>query len=78
MFKYFFILLLSFTLVISCSIKEKVELEVIPEESAIAIYEEAVIALTNGEAFFAANKFREVESLMPQSKWAAKASLMAC
>ena len=78
MFKYFFILLLSFTLVTACSKKEKVELDVIPEESAIAAYEEAVIALNNGQAFFAANKFREVESLMPQSKWAAKASLMAC
>jgi len=56
-------------------------LEVSPEptdqEIAIAIYYEAVEALKEGDAFYAAKKFREVESLMPQDKWASKASLMA-
>ena len=56
-------------------------LEVSPEptdqEIAIAIYYEAVEALMEGDAFYAAKKFREVESLMPQDKWASKASLMA-
>ena len=56
-------------------------LEVSPEptdqEIAITIYYEAVEALMEGDAFWAAKKFREVESLMPQDKWASKASLMA-
>jgi len=56
-------------------------LEVSPEptdqEIAITIYYEAVEALIEGDAFYAAKKFREVESLMPQDKWASKASLMA-
>ena len=41
------------------------------------IYAEAVKALKKGDAFYAAKKFKEVESLMPQDKWASKASLMA-
>ena len=46
-------------------------------ELAVTIYYEAVEALKEGDAFFAGKKFREVESLMPQDKWASKASLMA-
>ena len=34
-------------------------------------------SLKEGDAFYAAKKFKEVESLMPQSKWASKSSLMA-
>ena len=34
-------------------------------------------ALKKGDAYFAKRKFKEAEALMPQSKWAAKASLMA-
>ena len=60
---------------------ESSKLEVSPEptdqEIAISIYYEAVEALMEGDAFYAAKKFREVESLMPQDKWASKASLMA-
>ena len=60
---------------------ESSKLEVSPEptdqEIAITIYYEAVEALMEGDAFWAAKKFREVESLMPQDKWASKASLMA-
>ena len=56
-------------------------LEVSPEptdqEIAISIYYEAVEALMEGDAFYPEKKFREVESLMPQDKWASKASLMA-
>lgn len=47
------------------------------QEIAIVIYYEAVEALQEGDAFYAQKKFREVESLMPQDKWASKASLMA-
>ena len=47
------------------------------EEMAIIVYEDVVEALKRGDSYFAAKKFREVESLMPQGEWAAKASLMS-
>ena len=46
-------------------------------EIAISIYYEAIESLQRGDAFYAAKKFREVENLLPQDKWASKASLMA-
>jgi len=79
MYKNFLILLFALIFLFSCS-KKKVE-EVISEptdqEMAIIIYKEAVDALKVGDSYFAGKKFKEVESLMPQSEWAAKASLMA-
>ena len=47
------------------------------QEIAGSVYYEAVEALKEGDAFYASKKFREVEDLMPQDKWASKASLMA-
>ena len=47
------------------------------QEIAISIYYEAIESLQIGDAFYAAKKFREVENLLPQDKWASKASLMA-
>ena len=48
------------------------------EEVAINLYAEAVEALKAGDAFYAAKKFREVESFdSSRYKWASKASLMA-
>ena len=47
------------------------------EEKAVSIYAEAVKALDEGDAYYAKQKFKEVENLVPQSKWAEKASLMA-
>ena len=78
MIKSFLILLLSVLLLLSCSKNEK-EIKSEPDErdKAIAIYSEAVESLKRGDAFYAAKKFKEVEILMPQSDWAAKASLMA-
>jgi len=80
MLKNFLILLLSFILLFSCSKKNNVE-QIVSEptdmEIALATYKEAVDALIKGDAFFAGKKFKEVEDLMPQSEWAAKASLMA-
>ena len=78
MIKSFLILLLSVFLLLSCSKNEK-EIKSEPNErdKAIAIYSEAVESLKRGDAFYAAKKFKEVEILMPQSDWAAKASLMA-
>ena len=78
MFKNLLILLLSIFLLFSCSKKssEKVISEPTEQEIAMSIYAEAVEALKKGDSFYASKKFREVESLMPQSKWASKASLM--
>ena len=79
MFKILLILVLSTFLLLSCS--KKFNKEVISEptdkEKAISIYTEAVESLNKGDAYYAGKKFKEVEILMPQSKWAAKASLMA-
>ena len=79
MFKNLLILLLSIFLLFSCSKKssEKVISEPTEQEIAMSIYAEAVEALKEGDSFYASKKFKEVESLMPQSKWASKASLMA-
>ena len=79
MFKNLLILLLSIFLLFSCSKKNKetVVSEPTDEEKAVSIYAEAVEALDKGDAFYAGNKFKDVETLMPQSDWAAKASLMA-
>ena len=79
MLKNLLVLLLSFTFLLSCSKKniDQVVSEPSDEEKAISIYVEGVEALNDGDAYYAAQKFKDVESLMPQSSWAAKASLMA-
>jgi len=79
MFKVFLILLLSVFLLLACSKKNNTEIvsEPTEKEMVVAIYAEGVDALKKGDAFYAAKKFKEVESLLPQSEWAAKASLMA-
>ena len=54
------------------SIKEKrQDLEMITK------YEDAQLALENGDPYVAAKKFLEAELLYPQSEWAPKASLLA-
>ena len=79
MFKNLLVLLLSIFLLFACSKKnnEKIVSEPTAEEAATSIYAEAVKALKEGDAFYASKKFEEVESLLPQGKWASKASLMA-
>jgi len=79
MFKNLLILLLLILLAASCSKKniEEVDVEPIETEIGIEIYYEAVEALKEGDAFFAASKFREAEKLLTRYTWAAKASLMA-
>ena len=78
MLKSFLIIILSVFLLYSCSKNEanKIKSEPSEEELVISIYAEAVEALKNGDAFYAGKKFKEAESLLPQSEWAAKASLM--
>ena len=79
MFKSYLILLLSVFLLFACSKKDKEGIVSQPteREMVVVIYAEAVEALKKGDAYFAGKKFKEAESLLPQSKWAAKASLMA-
>ena len=79
MFKKIQILLLSIFLLFSCSKKNK-EItisEPTDEQKAISAYAEAVEALNDGDSFYAGERFKDVELLIPQSKWAAKASLMS-
>ena len=79
MFKSLIILLLSIFLLFACSKKDNKSAISQPTEKEIvvALYIEAVEALKEGDAYFAGKKFKEAESLMPQSEWAAKASLMS-
>ena len=80
MFKKFLILVFSVVLLFSCSKKNNKEVlkaEPTEEEIVVAVYKEAVKALNDGDAFYAGKKFKEVEIMMPQSEWAAKAALMA-
>lgn len=77
MIKFLFILILSIFLFFGCS-KEEVKLSQEPDEDVVyEVYKDALEELKIGNAFYAAKKFREAESLLPQSDWAAKASLMA-
>ena len=72
------LILLFFTFFIfSCSKEGRVNVEPTNEELAVTVYAEAVEALKKGDAFYANKKFKEVESLLPQTEWAAKASLLA-
>ena len=79
MFKKFLILFSLFLLTLSCSEKKNQPIIAEPskDEIALSVYTEAIEALRKGDAFYAAKKFRESESLMPLDKWASKASLMA-
>ena len=64
----------------SCSEKEeKVSLikEDILELQMIEAYKEGLKEFNNGDIFFAAKKFNEVELLYPQSIWAPRSTLMA-
>jgi len=75
--KAFIIFLLTF-LFFACSKKNKqVLFPPTDEESVLAIYKEAIEALKTGDSYFASKKFKEAETLLPQSKWAAKSALMS-
>jgi len=75
------IILICFAVLLSgCSEKDKKELIVSPvdeREEVQKIYNEAVIALKKGDAYFASKKFKEAEGFYPSSAWAAKAALMS-
>ena len=79
MLKDFLILLSAVFLLFACSKNDDqgIKSQLTEEEIVISIYQEVVVALKKGDAFFAGKKFKEVESLLPQGEWAAKASLMS-
>jgi len=76
-FLVFFIILIFFA---GCSGEEK-NISLIKETNQdlemIATYEEAYIALDEGDPYYAAKKFLEAELLFPQSDWAPRSALMA-
>ncbi len=80
MIKNILIFLLTFSLIFACSKKNQgIQIEpkkLSEEEIVISIYNDGVEALKKGDAFFAAKKFKEAETLMPKSEWAAKSALM--
>jgi outer membrane protein assembly factor BamD len=65
-------------LIISCSKKESIELNVPPvKEESFKIYQEAVDAMDRGDYFYASKKFAEAEIILPKIEDSAKASLMS-
>ena len=69
-----------FILLNSCKNTQN-EISIIKENTQnleiISAYNEAYNSLNQGDAFYAAKKFLEVEILSPQSEWASKSVLMA-
>jgi len=79
MFRFLIISLLPVFILFACTNVDKAKIETEPseEEKIIETYSEAVESLKKGDAFYAKKQFKKVENFAPQSKWAAKASLMA-
>ena len=76
--RIFLISLFSIFLFFSCSKKD--EITASPpstKEEALQIYKEALVALEAGQYLKASRKFDQSESLLPQTQWAAKSSLMS-
>ena len=67
-------------ILLSCSQKDE-KVSIIKEDNLemqmIEAYNEGLKEFNNGDVFFAAKKFNEVELLYPQSIWAPRSSLMA-
>ena len=74
------ILICTFALHVSCS-KEEKKISLIDntdiKQQMVGLYEEGYKELLDGDALYAANKFKEAELIFPQSEWAPMASLMA-
>ena len=68
------LLLFSF---LSCSKDKNVLQPPSSKEEALIVYQEALRALKEGQYFIASEKFDQSESLLPQTEWAAKSSLMS-
>jgi len=76
--KNLLILILFAFFLFSCGNKNKQEIISEPDNEEIGkiLYAEGVEALKAGDAFYAAKKFREAETLLTQYSWASKASIM--
>jgi outer membrane protein assembly factor BamD len=78
--KIYFLIFCSLFILSSCSKDEK-KVSSIKESrqdlEMISAYREAYKALSQGDPYFAAQKFLEAELLYPQSQWASKSALMA-
>jgi outer membrane protein assembly factor BamD len=80
MINFFKILLIStFVLQSSCGKEEKISVieNINIKQQMIGFYEEGYKELLNGDALYAAKKFKEAELIFPQSDWAPMASIMA-
>ena len=81
MVNFFKILLISIcVLQVSCSKDEKVIATIDNtniKQQMVGLYKEGYKELQDGDALYAANKFKEAELIFPQSEWAPIASLMA-
>ena len=65
-------------LILSCSKKKELELNIpVSAEKSFEIYKEAVASLNRGDYFYASKKFSEAEAILPQIEFSAKASLMS-
>ncbi len=77
----FFLFIILFTALVSCTKKESFKESVIKEKSldlqVLEVYQEGMESLENGDVIYAAKKFNEAEILFPQSEWAPKSALMA-
>ena len=81
MSKYIIFLFIYLIFVVSCS-KDKSKVDTVllqqdVEEEMVLAYKEGMKQLELGDGLFASRKFDEAEILLPQSIWAAKASLMS-
>ncbi len=74
----FLIFLFLIPLFFSCSKKEN-RADVTPstKQEAMRVYTEALDAFNKGQYIIASKKFDQSESLLPQTQWAAKSSLMS-
>ena len=77
----FFLFIILFIVLISCTKKEEFKESVIKEKSldlqVLEAYQEGMKNLESGDVLYAAKKFNEAEILFPQSDWAPKSALMA-
>ena len=65
-------------LLVSCSKKKELELNIPPDkEKSFAVYKEGVEAINKGDWFYASKKFSEAELILPNIEFSAKASLMS-
>ena len=80
MVNFFKILLIGMiVLQVSCGKSEKISVidDTDIRQQMVGLYEEGYKELLDGDALYAANKFKEAELIFPQSRWAPMASLMA-